>query len=425
MSINEELAKVKDLNEAQVKSLAKLMTAREKAAASAAATAATIAATDNRDRAKTSADMLKYGAIASRKPDIFDPTTTAISDFVEQYESYIQILGLTGPTAVKVFLTYLNSTFQNQVREAGLGDYDDWTDFKERVIPLLQSLSKESKLIARLKLQKAKQEPGESIMDFGEKLRKLGKSGYPARGEKALREAALHQALCMGVLRDEIGVQLLHEATRDVTFTELLQFAAQREIAYTARGEARDEAVSVSVLSAETLSTAPITRGNGPRNRQCWGCGQYGHPLRYCKNIDRSLLRGQPFSGPPYRGRDAFDNYNVQTAVSHLETEVQTAVSHLETEVQTAVSHLETEVQTAVSHLETEVQTAVSHLETEVQTAVSHLETEVQTAVSHLETEVQTAVSHLETEVQTAVSHLETEVQTAVSHLDTEVLTAA
>eukprot|EP00116_Pleurobrachia_bachei_P006079 sb/3466341/ len=275
---------------------------RQKAAASASQVIQNAVTAD-----KTAADLIKYGTAASRRPDIFDPTATAITDFVDEYESYIQILGLKGVTAVRAFLTYLTPRFQNQVREAGLGENDNWEDFKEKVVPLIQSLNNESKLIARLKLQKAKQEPGESMMDFGERLRKFGKSGYPARCEEPLREVVLKQALSMGVLQDEIGVQLLQEAFEEISFTDLLQSAAQLEIAYTAREVARVEPF-LNVLAAE--------RGSN----QCWSCEQHGHYQRDCRAFNNYDLPHQNISSgagcDEYRGAPQdgpyFTNYQDQ-----------------------------------------------------------------------------------------------------------------
>lgn len=239
MSNNEELNQLglTDLTTEQKKALKKLILSKEKAAKEAAESGS-----------RASSDLLKYGATASRRPEIFDPENMAITDFVEQYESYITILNLKGTTAVRAFITYLNTKTQNQVREAKLDEVTDWDTFKERAIDLIQSCSKQSRMLARLKLQRAKQLPSESIMDFGDRLRTMGKAGYPEQKDKPLRETELIQALCMGVKKDEIGVELLHEANGKSSFNDLLRIATRFEMAYTARGEGRPQ---INVLATE------------------------------------------------------------------------------------------------------------------------------------------------------------------------------
>ena len=88
----EDLSKLglTDLTEAQRKNLLKFIKKREQEAKEAV----------NHDQL-----VIKYGAAASRKPELFDPETTIIADYIDQFETYVALYGLQGSTAIRTFMT--------------------------------------------------------------------------------------------------------------------------------------------------------------------------------------------------------------------------------------------------------------------------------------------------------------------------------
>eukprot|EP00116_Pleurobrachia_bachei_P000409 sb/3460671/ len=263
-----------------------------------------------------------------KKPATFTPSTMTIRQFIFVYEAYVEAMGMTETAAIKGFISFLDAKSVERLTHAvGSLDKSSWDAYKQSVCSILEDSSKYNTLSARFNLRNIKQKVGETVHEFGERLRDLGNIGFPEidAPSVASREAALKDALAAGITNDDIGIKLI-TSIADKTFDEMLKTAITLDISHQARStiRAREDNVEVSVLRAEWNREeenprqfnrprndyrgaqenehhqsrdrfAPVRQHDRQRNRpqnnqtnlECWFCGKRGHLKRDCRALQR------------------------------------------------------------------------------------------------------------------------------------------
>ena len=182
--------------------------------------------------------------MAGRKPQPFDPATMDIRTYIRGFELYKRAANLSDEEAIYAFMTYLDIDCQGRLERRYESESETWTQFKEAAMEILDGPYTQSPLDARLALKGAKQRAGETVQDFGERIRRLGEIGFSAEIEA--REANMRDALVAGVLLDQIGVHLIQVMTR-MTYDELLQEAKRLERSYKSRQIMNSESFNIEV----------------------------------------------------------------------------------------------------------------------------------------------------------------------------------
>ena len=186
----------------------------------------------------------RAGVAGTRRPEVFDPVKTSITAYFECFEPFRRVVGLKDANAVQSFQTYLDSKSLAIVQALDSATEDDWNAFKDEVIRALSS--PREAIQARFELKKATQRVDETVAQFGERLRELGRLGYRSDNQAAM-ESALIDALSGGVLRDEISIVLIGNS--DDTFAKNLEVAVKLDCAYRARSTLKEsDDITVSVL---------------------------------------------------------------------------------------------------------------------------------------------------------------------------------
>ena len=193
----------------------------------------------------------RAGVAGTRRPEVFDPTKISITAFFECFKPFRRVVGLADSNAIQSFQTYLDPKSLAVVQELDSASEDNWSNFKTEVIKVLSS--PREAVQARFELKKATQRADETVAQFGDRLRELGKLGYRTE-EIVAMESAMKDALSGGVIRDEISVFLI--GSSEEPFTKCLEEAVKLDCAYRARSTLKDEDnIAVSVLKNERMSS--------------------------------------------------------------------------------------------------------------------------------------------------------------------------
>jgi hypothetical protein len=221
----------------------------------------TLIADEARAASTTAVEQAKVefraGVAGTRRPEVFDPSKISITAYFECFEPFRNVVGLSQGAAVQSFKTYLDSKSLAIVQALPSASGNDWTVFKNDVIKALSS--PREAVQARFELKKATQRADETVAQFGERLRDLGRLGYLST-ENAAKESALKDALSGGVLRDEISIFLIGSSGK--TFSQCLEDAVNLDSAYRARSSLKEgDSIAVSVLKNEPVTIAEAANG--------------------------------------------------------------------------------------------------------------------------------------------------------------------
>ena len=138
----------------------------------------------------------RAGVAGSRRPDVYNPSTTNIATYFEGFEPFRAIMILNGIQAINTFLTYLDGPSRTTLVENNLTTLDDWDEFKAHAITVLSS--PKAGVQARYELKRAVQKADESVADFGKRLIELGKVGYKPEEADARNSVLIDHALAGG-----------------------------------------------------------------------------------------------------------------------------------------------------------------------------------------------------------------------------------
>ena len=140
----------------------------------------------------------RAGVAGSRKPDMYNPSTTNITTYFEGFEPFRAIMSLNGYQAINTFLTYLDGASRTTLTENNLTTMNDWDEFKMHAITALSSPN--AGVQARYELKRAAQRVDESVAEYGKRLIELGKVGYTTE-EAVAKNSVLKDALseCLAV----------------------------------------------------------------------------------------------------------------------------------------------------------------------------------------------------------------------------------
>eukprot|EP00116_Pleurobrachia_bachei_P006211 sb/3466473/ len=190
---------------------------------------------------------------AMRQPVMYSPAQMTIRQFLCGYEAFVNVLGLSEAAIIGGFVTYLPPKMQERIVESDL-DTSSWASYKEGARKILEDSSRYNALKARFDIRNTSQKAGESVYEFGERLRDLGNIGFPNTDPTARssRDSVMKDALAAGIINDEVSIQLIRNIN-DMSFNRLLEEAITLEISHQARNtiRRRDVAVEVPVLRTE------------------------------------------------------------------------------------------------------------------------------------------------------------------------------
>lgn len=214
--------------------------------------------------------QVKVTATGLKKPSSYSPSTMTVRQFMCGYEAYVRAGDLSDSQAVKGLVTYLDPKSQERIAQAANLDKSSWENYKKGVLKILEDSSKYNALNARFDIRNAKQEAGETVHSFGERLRDLGIIGFPDATTMTTRDAALKDALAAGISLDEVAIQLIRNINK-MNFDELLEHAITLETSHQARKTIRVQEDSSEIPVLRTVVSDPRRQMNPPN---------YGVPLQ-------------------------------------------------------------------------------------------------------------------------------------------------
>ena len=129
--------------------------------------------------------------------------------FVEDFDNFACVVGLPSDIRYSTFVSYLPAKFRLKLRSSGLtdGKTKKWSKMKSLILKALTPPSE--KLDAQLKLDAVKQEAGESVDDFVDRLRLLVEKCYNSKSEIPFRERILRDALTRGLADSQVRIEVL------------------------------------------------------------------------------------------------------------------------------------------------------------------------------------------------------------------------
>ena len=187
----------------------------------------------------------KMRALAVRKPRPMEEKED-IKIYLENFENFASVMGVPIDFRYQSFVSYLPDKLKLKLRSLGLSNkkMKKWSTMKRIILKTLTPPAE--KLDARLKLDKAKQETGESIDDYVERLRLLVEKCYSKKDEKPIRERVMKDLFTSGLTDNQVGIEVLTYSDT-MSLDELVQMAIRRELAIQAREK-------VSAVKDGTLS---------------------------------------------------------------------------------------------------------------------------------------------------------------------------
>ena len=262
------MADIAGLNEEQKDAVQRALAARERAVKKEAKDKYEKDYTTALDEAKS---KMKNALVGIRKPDPYDPSVSTITKYFKLWETFSLSLELDDQKAVHTFLTYLDPKSHHKVTAQDAHRLKDFDDFRQEVITILSEPAME--IQARYQLADAKQNPGETVSDFVQRLVELAEMGF-REDEEELKKILLKDALAKGLSSRPIGLKII--AHEEWTFKEAYQHAAKQDALSRAFGDVSKE-IEFSVLKTEEGS-----------NVICYNCGDRGHFKRNCTRESRS-----------------------------------------------------------------------------------------------------------------------------------------
>ena len=228
---------------------------------------------------------LKTQATSVRKPLPYTDDTD-IKLYLEDFECYRDVVGLAKGATYKTFLSYLPDKHRIRLRALHLSEeeIEDWDRVQQVVIDTLTSPV--SKLKAKIKLDNAKQESTESVIDFLERLQLLVDHCYDQPNQENLKDRILKELLVRGLKDDVVSIDVLTQR-EDLSRQELVKLAMKKELAIQAKEYVKRPAGGNGTVTVLSVSDKPpqgkIPVNNKPKTKQrCYNCGSQEHFVRAC-----------------------------------------------------------------------------------------------------------------------------------------------
>ena len=234
-----------------------------------------------------------------------------IAMYLEEFDNYTSVIGLPLGDRYKALLSYLPDEFKLKLRGLGLSEakMKKWKKVMRTITTTLTPPAE--KLDVRLKLDKAKQEPEESIGDSVERLRLLVEKCYANPPEKPVRERVLKDLLVRVLSDERVRVQVLLNVDT-LTLDKLAHLVIRRELAAEAtekNTKTKDGTLPIlnvqrgdySLLSAPQ-PTFPIYPARyeaqqqqpNSNGRRCYLCDSQYHFASSCSSNSRNQCHRSP-----------------------------------------------------------------------------------------------------------------------------------
>ena len=245
-----------------------------------------------KDEIKRLKTDLKIHATSARRPQMYT-TDKDIKIFLEDFELYRQMVGITKEMAYKTFLTYLPDRQRLRLRTLKLSEeeMENWAEIQQIITDTLTHPT--AKIKAKYELEGAKQKDDESVLDFLERLQLLVDQCYNKPEEEQFKEMIAKDMFVRGLKDDIVGIEVL--TIRDeMSLKDLVDVAMKKELAVHARTLSKNLKGVEGTVSVLAVTEPPVvdegpTKSSGKANEiirrernQCYECGSSEHYVKVC-----------------------------------------------------------------------------------------------------------------------------------------------
>ena len=163
-------------------------------------------------------------------------TEKDIKLYMDDFNSYREVVGLPKRVAYQTFVSYLPDKFKRRLRALQLSnaDMEDWNALQPL---LIQTLSPPiAKVRAKIELDGARQGPEKSILDFLERLQTLVDQCYDKPDELAAKEFLLKGLFMRGLRDEKVSIAVLTECD-SLDLQDLVTKGGRNGVRTTSRGK--------------------------------------------------------------------------------------------------------------------------------------------------------------------------------------------
>ena len=217
---------------------------------------------------------------AARKPPIFCDGDD-INSYLETWANYARILKIPDADKGRLLLTFLDTTSNEKMNAAKLSsnDKNDWITVKKELKNVLETDNEQQ---ARAKLFALRQNPGETIEEFGRRLTKLATRAYGTDlNEINARDLNIKDKFVYGLQNNSIALNLM--AKMEKSYAELYKEACNLEKNLETRKQTHNTG-DIEILTTETGKlTVPLNK----TKNNCFNCGAAGHWAHSCTELKK------------------------------------------------------------------------------------------------------------------------------------------
>ena len=217
---------------------------------------------------------------AARKPPIFCDGDD-INSYLETWANYARILKIPDADKGRLLLTFLDTTSNEKMNAAKLSsnDKNDWITVKKELKNVLETDNEQQ---ARAKLFALRQNPGETIEEFGRRLTKLATRAYGTDlNEINARDLNIKDKFVYGLQNNSIALNLM--AKMEKSYAELYKEACNLEKNLETRKQTHNTG-DIEILTTETGKlTVPLNKTKDT----CFNCGAAGHWAHSCTELKK------------------------------------------------------------------------------------------------------------------------------------------
>ena len=185
---------------------------------------------------------------AARKPPIYCDGED-INSYLETWANYARILNIPDEDKGRLLLTFLDTTSNEKMNAAKLTstDKNDWVKVKKELKNILETDNEQQ---ARAKFFALRQNPGETIEEFGRRLTKLATRAYGTdHNEINARDLNIRDKFVSGLQNNSIALNLM--AKMDKSYAELYKEACNLDKNLETRKQTHNTG-DIEILKIET-----------------------------------------------------------------------------------------------------------------------------------------------------------------------------